>query len=301
MPRTALVTGAAGFLGGHLAGALATVYDRVDGLDLRPAAGPGVRTSYVGDARDLLPELPRYDAVFHLAALVGGRAGIEDRPLGVAGNLATDVAFFDYVVRVRPAHAAYLSSSAVYPATCPAAGERHTEDSVRPQAPSFDRPDGLYGWVKLTGEQLAHSVRERFGVPVLCYRPFTVYGPGQTDDYPVAAVAARVLAGEDPLRLWGSGRQVRDFVYVGDAVAAILATHREGLTALNVCTGVGTDFRSLAELAAGLTGYHPRILGDTDKPAGVQRRVGCPDRLATWYRTQVPLAAGLRAVLAHHT
>jgi GDP-L-fucose synthase len=282
----ALVTGAAGFLGRHLVPALAAVYDTVDTLDL--AAGSG-------DLRDVLPSLPRYDAVFHLAAAVGGRAGIEDEPLRVAGNLALDVAFFDYVARTRPAHAAYLSSSAVYPAP---GGAPFREESVHPRAPRLGLPDGTYGWVKLTGEHLAAVVRERTGVPVVCYRPFSVYGPDQGGEYPVPAIAARALAREDPLMLWGSGRQTRDFVHVDDAIAAIVATHREDVESLNVCTGAGTDFLTLARLCADAVGYDPCITGDTSRPNGVGHRVGSPDLLARWFTASTTVEDGVRRVVS---
>jgi nucleoside-diphosphate-sugar epimerase len=290
---TALVTGASGFLGRHLVQVLEEQYDAVDRVDLRAPDEPASGEAYVADLRDVLPSLPRYDAVFHLAATVGGRAGIEDGPLRVAGNLALDVAFFDYVARSKPAHAAYLSSSAVYPD----ADLSFAEGCVRPDAATFGRPDGTYGWVKLTGEHLANVVRERSGVTVSCYRPFTVYGPHQSADYPVTAIAARALAREDPLTLWGSGEQVRDLVYVGDAVAAIAATHRLDVPALNVCTGIGTDFRTVARTAADIVGYRPSIVGDAQRPAGVARRVGCPDLLATWYTAKTPVEDGVRRVL----
>ncbi|HVQ93687.1 MAG TPA: NAD-dependent epimerase/dehydratase family protein [Mycobacteriales bacterium] len=307
MPTSrALVTGASGFLGRHLVRALQRMYDVVDGVDISAPDErcPGPGRTYLGDLRDVLPGLSRYDAVFHLAALVGGRGGIESGPLTVAGNLATDLAFFEYVARTRPAHAAYMSSSAVYPAR-PAARDagrngafRYAEGSVQPLAAQFGRPDGTYGWVKLTGEHLAHLVRERFDVPVVCYRPFTVYGPEQSRDYPVAAIAARALAGEDPLTLWGSGRQVRDFVYIDDAVAAIATTHRqESAPELNVCTGVGTDFLTVARIAAACVGYQPTIRGDLSKPAGVDRRIGSPDRLNTWFRAATTVADGVGPLL----
>lgn len=292
----ALVTGASGFLGRHLVAALADRYDEVDRVDLRPPDDDAPGETWVADLLDVLPRLGRYDAVFHLAATVGGRAGIEAGPLLIARNLTLDVAFLDYVARTRPAHAAYLSSSAVYP-DCP--GGTFAEDSVQPEAVAFGRPDGTYGWVKLTGEHLAAVVRARTGVPVVCYRPFTVYGPHQGPEYPVTAIAARALAREDPITLWGSGRQERDFVYVEDCVAAIVATHclPGPPPALNVCTGTATAFTTLARTAAALVGYEPRVVADPTRPAGVARRVGDPALLGTWFTPKTALDDGLARVL----
>lgn len=292
----ALVTGASGFLGRHLVRALAGRYDAVDRVDLRPPDEDVPGETWVADLLDVLPRLGRYDGVFHLAATVGGRADMEAGPLVIARNLTLDVAFFDYVARTRPAHAAYLSSSAVYP-EC-AAGT-FAEDAVGPEAAAFGRPDGTYGWVKLTGEHLAAVVRARSGVPVVCYRPFTVYGPHQGDEYPVSAIAARALAREDPITLWGSGVQERDFVYVEDCVAAIAATHclPDPPPALNVCTGVATGFTALARTAAALAGYEPRVLADATRPAGVERRVGDPALLNTWFTPKTTLDDGLGRVL----
>jgi len=299
-PSRALVTGGSGFLGRHLVPQLEQRYDLVDCIDLSPPDRPPSGTSTVGDVRDVLPATDRYDAVFHLAALVGGRAALEAGPLGIASNLALDVAFFEYVARTRPAAAAYLSSSAVYPAEPCGPDSRHAEADVQAHADVLGRPDSTYGWVKLTGEHLAQVVRERYGVPVLCYRPFTVYGPHQPTDYPVSAIAARALAREDPLTLWGSGRQVRDLVYVEDAVAAIVASHDRPVTggALNICTGVGTSFMALARTVAELVGYRPDIVGDLGKPAGVDHRVGAPDLLHRWAATPTDPAHGLDRLLS---
>jgi GDP-L-fucose synthase len=292
-PTRALVTGGAGFLGRHLVQALEQRYDAVDVVDVRPADALG--SVHVGDVRDVLPSLPRYDAVFHLAATVGGRAGIEEGPLGVASNLAVDLAFFEYVARTRPTHAAYLSSSAVYPAQPDTDRPRVlSEACVDATSAAVGRPDGTYGWVKLTGEHLAQVVHARFGVPVVCYRPFTVYGPQQSLDYPVSAIVARAVARQDPLIVWGSGDQTRDFVYVDDAIAAIVATHdRVGGGALNICSGIATSFRELASAAADAVGYRPEIVGDVSKPGGVDARVGCPERLSRWFTPRTTPADGV--------
>lgn len=289
----ALVTGASGFIGRYLVRALDREYDAVDRVDIVAPDEAASGETYVADLRDVLPTLPRYDAVFHLAAMVGGRAAMDDGPLLIAGNLALDVSFFDYVARTRPAAAAYLSSSAVYPDDC----VDLAEGRVDPGAEHIGRPDGMYGWVKLTGERVAAVVRERYGVPVVCYRPFTVYGPNQGPEYPVTAIAARALAREDPLTLWGSGEQVRDLVYVEDCAAAIAATHRSGVPALNVCTGTGTDFLALARAAAAAVGYSPCVSGDVTKQAGVGRRVGSTDLLRTWCTLDTSVDDGVARVV----
>jgi nucleoside-diphosphate-sugar epimerase len=294
----ALVTGGAGFLGRELVAALQERYDVVDVVDVRATADLTAGTLHAGDVRTVLPALPRYDAVFHLAATVGGRAGIENGPLGVASNLAVDLAFFEYVARTRPAHASYLSSSAVYPARADADGHLFREECVDATSAALGRPDGTYGWVKLTGEHLAHVVQTRYDVPVVCYRPFTVYGPRQGRDYPVPAIVARAVAREDPLTVWGSGEQRRDFVYVDDAVAAIVATHdRAPAGALNVCTGLATSFRDIARAAADAVGYHPEIRGDPARPAGVDARVGSPLRLREWATALTTPAEGVQRLV----
>jgi GDP-L-fucose synthase len=298
MTMRALVTGGCGFLGRHLVRALQLRYDVVDVVDVCDAPTSGAGSVHVGDVRELLPVLPAYDAVFHLAATVGGRAGIEDGPLGVAANLSVDVAFFEYVARTRPAHAAYMSSSAVYSSQSErGAHGRLREECVDASSAALGRPDGTYGWVKLTGEHLAEVVRTRFGVPLVYYRPFTVYGPEQCLDYPVPAIVARAIARVEPLTVWGSGEQLRDFVYVDDAIAAIIATHDRTDGAVNVCTGIPTSFLELAAAAAQAVGYDPEILGDPSKPAGVSTRVGCPERLSQWFTPRTTPAEGVQRIV----
>jgi nucleoside-diphosphate-sugar epimerase len=287
----ALVTGAAGFLGRNLAAALAETGVEVDGIDLLPHEAVGSGRAFIGDVRTALAELPRYDTVFHFAASVGGRRAIEDHAMVVAGNLAVDLAFFDYVARAKPDHAVYASSSAVY-------GEsgirRCVESDVDPTAPLVAGPDGLYGWVKLTGERVAMAT----GRSVLCYRPFSVYGVDQDLSYPIPAIASRAAAGQDPLLVWGSGEQVRDFLHIDDAVGAMVASYRHVCGPLNLCTGIGTSFAAVAQLAAAAAGHDPVVIGDPAQPAGVAWRVGDPKQMRRWYAPGVSVADGIARVVA---
>lgn len=298
-PRRALVTGASGFIGRHLVPALTARFEVVDTIDLVSSPDPVAGTEHIGDACDLLPQLDRYDAVFHLAATVGGRQSLEDDPMSVVGNLALDGAFFRFVARTRPDAAAYMSSSAVYPLAGEPVPGGLEESGVDVCASHVGVPDGMYGWVKLTGERVAVAVTAQCGVPIALYRPFTVYGPGQTSDYPVPAIVARARERLDPLVVWGSGQQVRDLVHVDDAVAVIVESHGQvdGATPINVCTGVGTTFAEIAALAADAVGYRPTICGDLSRPGGVAHRVGAPRSMSRWHVPARAVSEGIAALV----
>jgi UDP-glucose 4-epimerase len=273
-------------------------------VDLDPLpAHPAVECAIQEDVRHCLPRLDRrYDLAVHLAAMVGGRVGIEHDPLGVAVNMSLDVEFFSFACRTRPTRCIYPSSSAVYPVE----RQMHTWDGQPLREGEVDiargplrLPDLSYGWAKLTGEYLAWLTQERFGVPTAVYRPFSVYGPGQSGEYPVPAICSRALAREDPLIVWGSGTQQRDFVYIDDFLDIVLASYEQldASVPLNIASGAGTDFTTVARMAADLVGYQPTVTTLDDRPAGVETRIGCPERMARWQTPKVTLEDGLASVL----
>jgi nucleoside-diphosphate-sugar epimerase len=293
----ALVLGDAGFVGRHLAATLDRRGWHVAGLD--SARSPAE------DLRRRLPSLRRrsYELVAHCAAVIGGRAMIEGCPLCLAENLELDAVVLRWCADTAPGRLLYLSSSAVYPvlwqtATAPTVRLREGLADPTSRLGLAGPPDRTYGWGKLAGEALCAELAAG-GVPTTVVRPFSGYGSDQAPAYPFGAFADRALALADPFQVWGSGRQVRDFIHIDDLVAGALAAVEQGVAGpLNLCTGVGTSFDELARLFAKAAGYAPTLAHEHQQPAGVAYRVGDPTAMAQVYQPRVGLEDGVRRALA---
>jgi GDP-L-fucose synthase len=220
-----------------------------------------------------------FDYALHLAALVGGRAMIENRPLAVADDLSIDAAYWQWAERAKPTKTVCFSSSAAYPISFQRQGDYRllTEDMIRFDG-DIGMPDMSYGWAKLTCEYLAQLAYEKHGLRSVCYRPFSGYGEDQDDTYPFPSIVKRAIdnIGQPVLKVWGTGDQMRDFIYIEDCVDGVFATMDaiDDGGALNLSTGIYTSFKQFAAMAAGLVGYSPEIVGMSDQPAGVFARGG---------------------------
>jgi len=196
----------------------------------------------------------------------------------------------------------YFSSSAAYPVS------EQTESHHRPLVETlidFRKPLGVpdmtYGWAKLSGEYLAlHAVAE-YGMDVVVYRPFSGYGEDQDFSYPFPSIVRRVGRRESPIVVWGSGRQLRDFIHIDDVVNAVFATAwaQQPGAALNLGSGVGHTFSELAHIACQLTSYDAEIVNDPSKPEGVFARVGDCTRMFKYFRPRISLEEGMRRVYCH--
>lgn len=241
-----------------------------------------------------------FDLAYHFAAPVGGREKIEGDPLYNAHSLALDEAFFRWAVG-HVLCAVYPSSSAVYGVIYQETTETGPlrEGLFNPQESEWFRPDEMYGFTKMAGEVLAEKA-SRYGLDTLCIRPFSGYGEGQSMDYPIPSICARAARREDPLTIWGSGIQTRDFIHVGDivgATAALLARGIKGYQAVNLGSGVATSFHDVAVSAAHIVGYEPVIITDETKPQGVSARFCDPAKMLAVYQPKVSLSEGLARVI----
>ncbi|WP_030248295.1 NAD-dependent epimerase/dehydratase family protein [Streptomyces sp. NRRL S-455] len=296
-PR-ALVTGDRGFLGRHFKAELRRRGYEVHGLDVKASPAQDCRLFFREClSKGSVPGL--WDLVVHCAAVVGGRATIDGDPLATAESLSIDAEMFRWAAVARPGRVLYFSSSAAYPVAYQTGtwrGETLREDDLW-LSRTVGMPDQVYGWTKVTGELLAARLRDS-GVPVTVVRPFSGYGEDQDDTYPFRAILGRVLRREDPLEVWGTGEQVRDWIHVDDLVAGALAVAESGTEdPVNLCTGRATSFLDLARMMADVAEYSPEIKPLADKPAGVAYRVGDPARMRRFYEPKVDLMDGILRAL----
>lgn len=301
MTKTALVTGASGFIGRHFTRYLReSLGYTVAGIDLVQSENVhswDANTFFHGTGSET-----SYDLVVHAAYHVGGRATIDGNPSVLALNLALDANMFDWAVRTGQKHVLYFSSSAVYPVQLQT-GKILEDDHFRlkeehacPHLPLL--PDARYGWAKLTGEKLAQAAREQ-GLTVTVVRPFSGYGPDQSTDYPFPSLIRRVLAREDPVTVWGSGDQVRDWIHVSDVVRGSMVAVESETELVNLGTGRGTSMRELLHMTMEITGHSAPIHPLRDKPDGVMERVADTARLDEIYTPCISLRAGIQEAVEY--
>lgn len=254
-----LITGGTGFMGRHARRFFGDTHT-IDWCDI----------SVGTDCRDVFKTDIRYDIVLHFAAHVGGRAAIDGDPLSVAQTTILDIEMFRWAERTKPGLIVYPSSSAAYPVRIQ---QRDFHRPLRESDIDLDMPelpDAAYGWVKLTGEQLAR----RYSGDVAIIRPMSGYAEDQDGTYPFGAFRNRILSVENPFEIWGDGTQVRDWVHVVDVMRTIDAIiENRYVGAVNIGTGIPTNFLTLANMFMFAAGSRVPIETKPDAPTGVHWRV----------------------------
>jgi nucleoside-diphosphate-sugar epimerase len=109
---------------------------------------------------------------------------------------------------------------------------------------------------------------------------------------------------ENPVVIWGSGKQTRDFIHVSDIVGATLAlvaSGTDGYRAVNLGSGVATSFTEVAVIASQYVGYSPEFQTDDTKPEGVASRFSDPTLMLSVYQPKVSLEAGIARMVDRYT
>ncbi len=301
-----LVTGAAGFIGSHLADRLAGENELVlvDDFSVGPrenldevAARPGV-TVVEADItdRERMRELASgIDIVFHMA-ISCLRTSIHQpllsHDVNAGGTLSVCMAAHEHGVK----RFLYVSSSEVY----------GTAQTVPMSEAHPCHPTTVYGASKLAGEVYALAYFRTYGMPVTVVRPFNTYGPREPWSGARAEViprfALQLLAGRAPV-LYGDGSQTRDFTYVTDTVTGIAAAAASDALVgevVNVAYGREASIRHIA-------GELSRLTGNAIEPVVQDRRPGDVDRhfadigkarRVLGFEPAVPLEEGLARTLA---
>lgn len=227
-PATILVTGAAGFIGFHVAQELCRRGFSVIGLDnlsdyydvqlkrdrLAILATEPLFKFFqldIANPRDLNEVFAdhSFDLIVHLAAQAGVRYSIDNPDIYIQSNIVGTANLLEAARHAEIQHFAYASSSSVY--------------GMSPKAPfsetdPVDRPISLYAASKKANELLAHTYSHLFSMPTTGLRFFTVYGPWGRPDMALFRFTEAILDGH-PIDVYNHGRMKRDFTYVDDIVS----------------------------------------------------------------------------------
>ena len=228
-----LVTGAAGFIGFHVARALLARGDTVVGFDnvndyydvglkesrlalLRAGGGFTFLKGDVADAGAVGEAFggKGFDRVIHLAAQAGVRYSLTNPGAYVQSNLVGFLNVLEACRHARTPHLAYASSSSVYGLNATQPFSVH--DNV-------DHPVSLYAATKKANELMAHTYSHLYGLPTTGLRFFTVYGPWGRPDMALFKFTKAILAGE-PIDVYNHGKMRRDFTYIDDIVQGVVRT-----------------------------------------------------------------------------
>jgi nucleoside-diphosphate-sugar epimerase len=167
---------------------------------------------------------------------------------------------------------------------------------------AVDYPQDPYCIVKRTLEAMALTLKND-GVNSVILRPFSGYGSDQSLEYPFPAILNRALNREDPLTVWG-GTQVRDWLHIDDLTDAIMygIDNFPSGVPIDIGTGIGTNFYSLAKQIADAVGYTPQIIGDATKATSSTHRVAMTATAEHYgWTAKIPLEEGIRRAVADKT
>jgi len=234
-----LVTGAAGFIGAHICQALLARGEEVVGLDnVNPYYDPALKEARLADLTgrgrpgqfgfhridladtdsvlQLMGAGSGIDRVVHLGAQAGVRWSLEAPFAYTSANVTGHLSILEGVRRSegRIGHSVYASTSSVY-------GSREDGRPFR-ETDRADRPASLYAATKIAGEMMSKSYVDLYGLSLTGLRFFTVYGPWGRPDMAYWLFTDAMLKGR-PIQLFNEGRMLRDFTYVDDIVAGVLA------------------------------------------------------------------------------
>ncbi len=269
-----LVTGGAGFLGSALANTLAEQGHEVLVVDDLSAGDPGrlvksvlFHRGWVQDRPKLWTLLQGVQCVYHLAARVLVAESVlyprEYNDVNVGGTVAVLEAMRD----VGVPRLILASSGAVY--------GRQTTQPISESA--LPHPASPYAVSKLSAEYYVHTIGALWGISTVVLRIFNAYGPHQTLPASHAPVVPRFLyqaLHNGSLVMFGEGEQTRDFVYVDDVVAALVAAGAaQGIDrqTLNIGSGVETSINALATRIIALTHSKSNIIHSSGEGGGVPR------------------------------
>jgi len=312
MAAPIIVTGAAGFIGLHVAERLLDRGETVIGVDnfntyydpalkaaraarLDGRAGFTMVRLDIAEHEALLDLVKSSGAkrVVHLAAQAGVRYSIEHPFAYERSNLAGHLAVLEACRHSGVEHLVYASSSSVY-------GDRPIDGSGFKETDPADKPVSLYAATKRSCEMISQSYAALYGFPQSGLRFFTVYGPWGRPDMAYYGFTQKILAGE-PIEVYGEGKMARDFTYIDDIVDGIVGVldhppAQGGHEVYNIGDNDPVGLMEMISTLEAALGFEAAKIMRPMQPGDVTATYANIDKLQalTGYKPKVKLAEGLR-------
>lgn len=311
--RQVLVTGGAGFIGSHAvedlvaAGARVRVADNLERGRMENLAGVRNDIEFIGlDLRTLdaaLKATQGMDVVMNMAAKV---TGIQYNRFHHGDMFTANTLISTHVLEAARLNCVgrflCVSTACIYP-----------HDAVVP-TPEWEGDRGTpeptnegYGWAKRMAEKQARYYAAEYGMEVAIVRPFNAYGRRDYFDektsHVIPAIIKKVLDGDNPVHVWGSGNQTRAFVHARDFARGIVLVTEKYAKAdpVNIGHDKETSIRELVEKVCKMTGKSPEVFYDTSLPEGYPRRAADTAKLREvtgGFVPEVSLEEGLAEMIA---
>jgi GDP-L-fucose synthase len=256
------------------------------------------------DVEDWLAD-QRPDAVIVAAAKVGGILANSTQPAEfLYDNLAIEANIIEGARRTSVAKLVFLGSSCIYPKLAP----QPMPESAMLTGP-LEPTNEWYAIAKIAGIKMCQAYRAQYGSDFISAMPTNLYGPGDNFDLASSHVLPALMrkvheakaASEKTVEIWGSGKPLREFLYVDDCADAIiyLLKHYSGNEHVNVGSGEETSIAALARTIADVIGYGGKFHYDKSKPDGMPRKLLDVARLsALGWSAQTSLTDGIRQTYA---
>ena len=309
---TVVVTGGAGFVGGHLCRGLIGAGHRVvcidnfdpfypramkeEGIEDLPREQFTLVETDICNTGTVLQALHgrSVDAIVHLAAKAGVRPSIETPGAYQRVNVGGTQSMLEVAERLEVGAFLFGSSSSVY---------GNSDTFPFSEENSVGRPISPYAATKRSGELLAHTFHHLCGATVHCLRFFTVYGPRQRPDLAIHKFARQLLTGQ-PITMYGDGTTSRDYTYVDDLASGLMKSLRRATSLevpeyeiINLGGAETTQLKDLISGIAGAMGIEPDIKRLPEQPGDLDRT--CADiskaRALLGYEPETSIEEGLHS------
>jgi GDP-L-fucose synthase len=302
--KNVLVTGGAGFVGANVVKHLLELGANVRAtLHKKKAVIIDSRIEYIQcdlqKPEDCARVCQNMDYVILCAAETAGAAMMEGKPLFLlTPNLIMNVLMLEAAYAAGIKKVLFISSSTVYPVT-----DYHVQE--QDVICEFYEKYFVAGWMKRFCEAVCEMYATKIKNPMqtIVIRPANIYGPLDNFDFETShvlpALIRRVIERQNPIKVWGDGKDIKDFIYIDDFIEGILTAMQKtaGFDVFNIASGNQYILSDLLETMIRIDGYDSaRIIYDTSKPTMIPKRLIDPSKARTLlgFMAKTPIEEGIK-------